>query len=85
MLAHSVRNDKGVVGERSRSKDRPLHGSLNPREIDCTGWDAGAGGDGDGTEFFDQAESEGVGVVGEQAFAVFIIERVIDVGFQIKL
>ena len=58
-----------------------LLGRFSPSEIYVTGGDAGATGDGDGIEFFEQAEFYSVGVIGEKAFAIFVVERVIDVGF----
>src|SRR5215475_6677560 len=70
--------------KKNGSKDPPLHRGFDPGEVDGAGGNTRAGGDGDGTEFFDEAEFYGVGVVGEQAFAVFVVERIINVRAQIE-
>ena len=57
-----------------------LLGRFGPGKIHESSGDAGAPGDGDGIEFFKQTEFNGVGVVGDKAFAVFVVERIIDVG-----
>src|SRR5882672_2738570 len=81
--------DAGEAGKGTPyySEDLRLTGGglLSPGEVHVTHGDAGASGDGDGIQFFEKAELYGVGVVGEEAFAIFVVERVINVGFEIEL
>ena len=39
----------------------------------------------DGTEFIDEAEFGGVRIVGEKAFAVLVVERIVDIRFKVEL
>ena len=59
-------------------------GGRKPREIDRARGDASAGRDSNGIEFVEQAKFARVRVVGEQAFAIFIVERVVDVRAEIE-